>query len=127
MTMPSYWKHCLVEEAEPEMNLIYRMTLSRFFERYGIEMFTIGGLHCACGTDLKQFDYRGRCPVCHRTCDDLSKPYYSEAPCACCGETEPGNRVNAVGLNIASQELQEFSICTACEYYNEHADNVDVC
>ncbi len=124
MTMPSYWKHCLVEEKEPEPIMTkqeyadFKQVVAEFFEREGIENLTSGNIWCpACGVD---FDDSGKCPECHESKDTMDRPYFSKWPCECCRSTLHGDRIDCVGYNPRLDRILEYAICTDCVNYILH-------
>lgn len=48
------------------------------------------------------------------------EPYFSRHLCECCGTTLGGDRLEANGYNPTTEEIQEYIICTDCEYYTEY-------
>ena len=45
---------------------------------------------------------------------------FSWRACECCGSSLGGTRIDASGYNPQTREIQEYRICTDCEYYAEY-------
>lgn len=54
------------------------------------------------------------------------EPYFSWSHCDCCHRPLGGDRYKATGFNRATQEIQEYQICTDCMYYAEYGQLDDM-
>jgi hypothetical protein len=52
--------------------------------------------------------------------------FFSWNSCDCCGTTLGGDRIDANGYNPMTNEIQEYTICTDCEYYAEYGQLDDM-
>ena len=59
---------------------------------------------------------------CLSRSDSDSEGYFSWHACECCGSGLGGTRIDASGYNPATREIQEYRICTDCEYYAAYGE-----
>ncbi len=52
--------------------------------------------------------------------------YFSWEPCEVCGTTLGGDRIEANGWNSDTEEVENYEICTDCEYYIEYGQLDDM-
>ncbi len=66
------------------------------------------------------------CAKSNEDCEGgINEPYTSSCMCDCCEDTQQGDRIDAHGFNPTTKEIQEYSICTDCEYYLEYGQLSD--
>jgi hypothetical protein len=96
----------------------YQAAFASFKEEMGLANISTGLLRCPdCKVDLEGCD----CPKCGKNMIEFpNEAYFSWNPCDCCGRPEGGDRMDANGYNPTTQEIEEFVICTDCEYYAEY-------
>jgi hypothetical protein len=51
---------------------------------------------------------------------ECDEDFFSWRSCDCCGTNLGGSRIDANGYNPTTREVQEYVICTDCEYYAEY-------
>jgi hypothetical protein len=96
----------------------YQAAFASFKEEMGLANISTGLLRCPdCKVDLEGCD----CPKCGKNMIEFpNEAYFSWNACDCCGRPEGGDRMDANGWNPTTQEIEEFVICTDCEYYAEY-------
>lgn len=57
---------------------------------------------------------------------DCDESYFSWRSCDCCGTHLGGDRIDADGYNPTTKEVQEYRICTDCEYFAEYGQLDDM-
>ena len=66
--------------------------------------------------------------IANLTCSSKysAEPFFSWNTCDCCRTPEGGDRLEANGYNPTTESIQEYIICTDCEYYVEYGRLDDV-
>ncbi len=56
----------------------------------------------------------------------MIEPWFSARPCDCCRTPLGGDRIESRGYNPTTKQIQEYEICTDCEYYSAYGQLDDM-
>lgn len=93
--------------------------IADFMAREGIINLASGHIVCPVCKGAWDGEF---CYACGAVRSAWDEPFFSWAPCDCCGTTLGGDREYATAYNPTTGKIQEYTVCSDCIYYAEYGD-----